>query len=236
MDHRDGRRDRFLTDPRQASSRAPTTWTGRSFRQARTPGSSPSRARQSDCRHERRLSAEARALGDDGRPRGRRAAARRGMHARALRGRYGAACALVVAGIDAHVDEKLSTTPPCLLIDGAVHPELLRDHDKAWAGHATDLTTRRRSAAGIDQTGHVLFYAIGEEAEPRWLAEGLRRVGATTALELDINWYWTRFLLFGRDDRGQQRVSDTLIPKMEHLSNGYVERASARDFFFFTTR
>jgi len=127
-------------------------------------------------------------------------------------------------------------TPPCLVHDGALHPSLIAGRDKTWAGHAADLTTRRRSAAGIDRTGQVLYYAIGEEADPRWLAEGLRAAGATTALELDINWYWTRFLLFGRADTGSLRVVDTLIPKMEHLANGYVERASTRDFFFLAKR
>jgi hypothetical protein len=124
-------------------------------------------------------------------------------------------------------------TPPCLLESGALHPDLPRGRDRAWAGHVTDLTTRRRSAAGIDASGRILFYAIGEEADPRWLAEGLRLAGATTALELDINWYWTRFLLFGRDEQGSLHVEDTLIPKMEHLDRGYVERPSTRDFFYF---
>jgi hypothetical protein len=126
----------------------------------------------------------------------------------------------------------LRQTPPCLIDEGAVHPSLLAGHDKAWAGHTQDLRTRRRSAIGVDQSGEVLFYAIGEEAEPRWLAEALRLAGAAHAAELDINWYWTRFLLFGEGTDGRLKVTSTLVPKMEHMETEYVERPSTRDFFY----
>jgi hypothetical protein len=126
-------------------------------------------------------------------------------------------------------------TPPCILDGGAVHSALLKGLDKAWAGHTADLTTRRRSAIGIDATGHVLFYAIGEEASPRWIAEALLIAGATAAAQLDINWYWTRFLLFGIEG-GALHATSTLIPKMEHLRTEYVERASSRDFLYVTWR
>ncbi len=132
--------------------------------------------------------------------------------------------------------ESLRQTPPCLLEDGAVHPALLRNDDKRWAGHAADLQTRRRSAVGLDASGRVLFYAIGEEAAPRWLAEALRLAGARSAAELDINWYWTRFLVFGKPSGDPLQVTSTLIPKMEHLKRGYVERPSTRDFFYFVER
>jgi len=126
-------------------------------------------------------------------------------------------------------------TPPCILDSGAVHPSLVKGQDKAWAGHAADLTTRRRSAIGIDASRTVLFYAMGEEASPRWLAEALRIAGATSAAELDINWYWTRFLLFGTEG-GALHVTSTLVPKMEHMKTEYVERASSRDFFYVVRR
>jgi hypothetical protein len=132
--------------------------------------------------------------------------------------------------------ESIRQTPPCLLDDGVVHPALLRGDDKRWAGHAADLTTRRRSAAGLDSSGRVLFYAMGEEASPRWLAEALRLAGASCAAQLDINWYWTRFLLFGTPNGEPLQVTSTLIPKMEHLKRGYVERPSTRDFFYFVER
>jgi hypothetical protein len=130
----------------------------------------------------------------------------------------------------------LRQTPPCLVDGGTLHPSLLAGRDKAWAGHTADLRTRRRSAIGIDQGGDVLFYAIGEETEPRWLAEGLRLAGAARAAELDINWYWTRFLLFGEGSAGRLTITSTLVPKMEHMETEYVERSSTRDFFYAVLR
>lgn len=131
--------------------------------------------------------------------------------------------------------ESLRQTPPCLVSGGAVHPLLLAGKDKAWAGHVKDLTTRRRSAIGLHAGGRALLYALGEEAEPRVLAEGLRAAGAVVAAELDINWYWTRFLLIGDTDAGP-RVTTPLVPKMEHGESEYIERASSRDFFYLTLR
>jgi hypothetical protein len=126
-------------------------------------------------------------------------------------------------------------TPPCLVEEGVVHLALRKGLDKMWAGHAADLATRRRSAIGIDSAGKVLFYAIGEEASPRWIAESLVAAGAAFAAELDINWYWTRFLLFGTEG-GSLHVTSTLVPKMEHLRTEYVERPSSRDFFYLFLR
>jgi hypothetical protein len=132
--------------------------------------------------------------------------------------------------------ESIRQTPPCILEEGSVHPALLRGDDKRWAGHAADLQTRRRSAVGLSANGQVLFYAMGEEASPRYLAEALRLAGAANAAQLDINWYWTRFLLFGTPNGEPLQITSTLIPKMEHLKRGYVERPSTRDFFYFVER
>jgi hypothetical protein len=126
-------------------------------------------------------------------------------------------------------------TPPCLLEDGAVHPDLLAGRDKAWAGQAKDLVTRRRSAVGLDDAGSVLFYAIGVEASPRLLAEALRVAGARNAAELDINWNWTRFLSYERDREGKLRVAASLV-EGEYAKSGYTERPSERDFFYVLRR
>lgn len=126
-------------------------------------------------------------------------------------------------------------TPPCLLEQGAVHPDLLAGRDKAWGGKAAGVVTRRRSALGIHASGDVLFYAIGVEATPRLLAEGLRAVGAAHAAELDINWNWTRFLLFGDNEQGKLRVSSSLV-EGDYSKSGYVERPSERDFFYVVRR
>jgi hypothetical protein len=127
-------------------------------------------------------------------------------------------------------------TPPCLVEDGAVHPRLVAGNDRAWGGHTKDVTTRRRSAIGIDAKGRVLFYGVSVEAPARYLAEGLRVAGCASAAQLDINWNWTRFLLVGEPQEGGLQVTSTLVPGMPHGKYEYVKRPSARDFFYVRTR
>ena len=136
----------------------------------------------------------------------------------------------VLAGSAASI-RAFRQTPPCLVEEGAVHPDLLAGRDKAWAGQVKDLVTRRRSAVGLDESGSVLFYAIGVEAPPRLLAEALRTAGAKSAAELDINWNWTRFLSYERDRAGKPRFSGSLV-EGEVSKSGYIERPSERDFFY----
>jgi hypothetical protein len=129
----------------------------------------------------------------------------------------------------------LRQTPPCLLEQGEVHPDLLAGRDRAWAGQTPGIVTRRRSALGISEDGQTLYYALGVEASPKLLATGLLAAGATSAAQLDINWNWTRFLLFAAGEGGAPRVSTTLAP-VEHTKRDYVEVASKRDFFYVLER
>jgi hypothetical protein len=132
---------------------------------------------------------------------------------------------------DAEKVVALRQTPPCLVEEGALHPLLLKGRDKAWAGHTPGVATRRRSAIGINRERDVLFYAIGVETTARLLAEGLLAAGAHAAAELDINWNWTRFFVFGRNEAGDVRVSASLVD-VAHSNRSYVERPSERDFFY----
>lgn len=132
--------------------------------------------------------------------------------------------------------EIVRQTPPCLVLDGELHPDLQRGQDRRWGGHDPTRRTRRRSALGIDAERRVLYYALGTEAEPLDLARGLRAVGADAALQLDINWNWTRALVPGRNEDGKVRVRETLVEGMPFGKNEYFSRPSERDFFFVTTR
>ncbi len=126
-------------------------------------------------------------------------------------------------------------TPPCLVEKGVLHPQLLKGLDKAWAGNTAGVVTRRRSGIGVDRDGKRLLYAVGLEASPRLLAEALKAAGAEHAAELDINWNWTRFLVFDENAEGALRVSKSLV-EVEHSSRVYVERPSERDFFYVLRR
>lgn len=126
-------------------------------------------------------------------------------------------------------------TPPCLLEEGALHPDLLAGRDRAWGGNAPGIVTRRRSALGIDASQTTLYYAVGVEASPGLLGEALQVAGASAGTELDINWNWTRFFVFSRDESGALRISLSLV-EVDHGKTEYLERASERDFFYLLRR
>src|SRR6185369_8820224 len=79
-------------------------------------------------------------------------------------------------------------TPPCLLEQGAVHPALeTAEKPRRWGSSETGKVEVRRSAIGIDASGKVLFYALGEDITPRLLADAMKTIGAVDAAQLDIN-------------------------------------------------
>ncbi len=128
-------------------------------------------------------------------------------------------------------------TPPCLLEEAALHPALVANQERAWGGQSPKLKTRQRTAIGVDESGKILYYAYSEEAGAKKLAEGLLAAHVASAAELDINFHWTRFLLFGTQSKdGLLGVTSTLAPKMVHEKGAYVDRPHARDFFYVTRR
>jgi hypothetical protein len=122
---------------------------------------------------------------------------------------------------------------PCLVQGNTLHGDLLNGNSRVWAGQNAALKTRRRSAVGIDATGEVLFYAVGTETEAIDLARGILAAGASHAMQLDINWNWTRFLTAGRKNE-QPRITSTLIEDMAYGKNEYFSTSSDRDFFYLT--
>ncbi len=129
-------------------------------------------------------------------------------------------------------------TPPCLLEQGVANPVLAADpKTRRWGSSETGDTTIRRSALGLDATGKTLFYGLGEWITPRGLAAAMRAAGAIDAAELDVNWSYTRFLLYGPAKPGEApEVSETLVPKIKHPTKGYVVKPSDRDFFYLVRR
>lgn len=129
-------------------------------------------------------------------------------------------------------------TPPCLLEQGAINPTLEADpKTRRWGTSETGELTIRRSALGLDASGKTLFYGLGEWITPKGLAAAMKAAGAVDAAELDVNWSYTRFLLYGPTKPGEApEVTDTLVPKIKHATRGYVVKPSDRDFFYLLRR
>lgn len=126
-------------------------------------------------------------------------------------------------------------TPPCLVVEGKLHPKLQRGIDKPWGGNHADHKTRRRSAVGVSKDGRTLFYALGSETDPQKLAEALVAAGAQFAAQLDINWNWTRLFTFAPADSAIE-VSASLVEQMAKDRGEYLSRPSGRDFFYVQRR
>ncbi len=129
-------------------------------------------------------------------------------------------------------------TPPCLARQGQPSADL----DNAWKRRRWGMNAKgkqdiRRSAVGTRDGGRVLLYGLGEWVTPRGLSRAMLAAGAEDVAELDINWSYTRFILFGASaDAGPPRVSGTLIPEIKHRPGEYVSRPSTRDFFYLVQR
>lgn len=125
-------------------------------------------------------------------------------------------------------------TPPCLVANGVTHPLLdASGAARRWGISIEGKLEIRRSAVGVDASGTILYFGIGEEVTPKDLAEAMKAAGAVDAAELDINWSYTRFLVYGAPDGGEvPEVVFTLLPKMKYGRGEYVSRPATRDFFY----
>lgn len=122
-------------------------------------------------------------------------------------------------------------TPQCLVEGGTPDARLVHeDTARLWGAALGGKREIRRTALGLDATGRTLFFGIGEWIWARDLALAMKAAGAVDVAELDINWSYTRFLLYDRST--PPKVVSTLIEKVEYSKDGYISKAAPRDFFY----
>jgi hypothetical protein len=122
-------------------------------------------------------------------------------------------------------------TPPCLVEAGVTDPRLVHeDTARLWGAALGGKREIRRTGLGLDATGKTLFFGIGEWIWARDLALAMKAAGAVDVAELDINWSYTRFLLYDRSS--PPKVVSTLIEKVEYTKEGYLSKPAPRDFFY----
>jgi hypothetical protein len=129
-------------------------------------------------------------------------------------------------------------TPPCLVEEGKVNNVLdATEYSKNWGATVSGETVIRRSAIGVDKSGRVLFYALGEAVTAQSLARAMRAVGAENAAQLDVNYSYPRFLFF-QHPAGQDlpQVESSIIPGIKYQKTEYVGGPEIRDFFYVARR
>ena len=117
-----------------------------------------------------------------------------------------------------------------MLVDhGQVMPQPTDNQFKVWGRTTTRTMYTWRSGIGITADGN-LIYAVGPSLIPRTLAEALAAGGAVEAMQLDINPYWVRFVLFNPIGNSQYQhvsIQRNMYDGGKQFLTGYQ-----KDFFY----
>jgi hypothetical protein len=128
-------------------------------------------------------------------------------------------------------------TPACLVEQGVVNAALSLEYNRNWGATVSGETVIRRSALGLDASGKILFYGLGDAVTARALAKGMLAAGAHDAAQLDVNYAYPRFLVYERPLSGDTpRVASALINDTKFQRDDYVGTPSVRDFFYLVRR
>ena len=85
----------------------------------------------------------------------------------------------------------------------------------------------RRSALGLDASGRLLFYGMGDGLTAPSIARAMAAAGAHDVAQLDVNFAFPRFVFFGPGDAGPVATS-ALVPGTTFKPDEYVDRKSTR--------
>jgi hypothetical protein len=124
-------------------------------------------------------------------------------------------------------------SPPCLVEGGAKHPDLTNEYRaKKWGGAEDGKKDIRRSAIAIGDDPRVLYFAIGEWVTAAWLTDALASLGTRAAAELDINYSYTRLLVYEHASDGTLSVAPPLLTDLKLPKKAYWSEPADRDFFY----
>lgn len=117
---------------------------------------------------------------------------------------------------------------PYLIHDGEITQYIEQGPD-TWGRTTTNSMYTWRSGIGVTKNGN-LIYAVGNSLIPQTLAKAFKDPGAVTAIQLDINPYWVRFILYNSVGNGNY----SYYPLLNNMHNGgseYLHKYN-KDFFY----
>ncbi len=117
---------------------------------------------------------------------------------------------------------------PFLVRDGKITSFVEQEPD-TWGRTTTNSMYTWRSGLGITKEGN-LVYAVGNSLIPETLARALVAAGALNALQLDINPFWVRFILYQSQNNGQY----SFYPLLKSMQDGGYQYLHGynKDFFY----
>lgn len=122
---------------------------------------------------------------------------------------------------------------PPILVNGELNPLVNTDDDSVWGDTIGNLVISWRTGLGITEDGRYLIYAMSNATTVGSLAKALHNAGAYNAMQLDINEFWTSFVIF--TPVHNRLTAIPLIQQMEGNQQFYPV-ASKRDFFYVTSK
>lgn len=132
-------------------------------------------------------------------------------------------------GRDARMTADVATVRQnlALIVDhGRPVPGLEANWQNQWGATIGNAKYVWRTSLGIANNGDLIF-VTGNRLSAATLADLLRRGGAVRAMELDINPYWTSFVLYRNSTGGH--IERNLLPDMIRSPRRY-DTTSLRDF------
>jgi hypothetical protein len=124
---------------------------------------------------------------------------------------------------------------PLLLDRGQPTAETEQDKPVMWGYTVRNMVATWRSGLGLSADGRYLIYAVGDGLTVPTLARALALGGADRAMQLDINSFWTRFVIYGYASDGKGLVAQKLLAPMVGDARQFLAPDS-RDFFYVTAR
>ncbi len=121
---------------------------------------------------------------------------------------------------------------PMIIEGGKINPQTSDESPEYWGYTVNGKVPTWRSAVGLSADGKTLYYAVGSSMTIPDVALALKAASVDSAIQLDINYYWTLFCTIHFDKNVP--TSLPLLAEMKDNTNRYLH-ASARDYFYLTT-
>jgi hypothetical protein len=115
-----------------------------------------------------------------------------------------------------------------IVIDGKVPPTVDQNVLSSWGATLGGGYNVWRSGVGITRDGRIIF-VYGPALDVRTLASLLRRAGAITAMQLDINPDWMSFMYYLTENHPANPAPVNLLPSQIQPPDRYYS-VSSRDF------